>query len=145
MKTREDWLYEQLDDDDLEERLRIKYEMELDIIAERRTALIESRKNAELEEKTRLAELRARILANEDDFINSFGEQQFGQDYELVQEGVHFVVYSKVCKDDQERRRVHLTIEAARADLRYLFYNRLYDRYVRNGGELINLMELIDE
>jgi hypothetical protein len=141
MKSREDWLCDQLDRDDLTEALRAKYEAELDDFANRFTSAQSKAKTKAIADQARLEELKAKILANDVDFIKSFGEEEFGQDYDVVEEGNDFVVYSKVAKDNQEHRRVHPTLEAANADLCYLFYNRLYDRYIR-PGELSSLGEL---
>jgi hypothetical protein len=141
MKSREDWLCEQLDNDSLSEKLKTQYERELDDIAVRHTIREAKQKAYQASERQRLQEIRAKILAEDADFINVFGQQEFGGDYEIITEGAQVVVYSKVARDDQEHRRPHETMDSALADLRYLFYNRLYDRYVR-GGEISNLVEL---
>ena len=141
MKSREDWICEQLDKEGLNEATRAKYEQELDVIAARHTSAQKRATSDAAVRQAKLDELKARILANDIDFIQSFGEEEFGADYDVVEEGSQFIVYSKVARDDQEHRRVHNTLEEANADLRYLFYNRLYDRYIR-PGELSTLGEL---
>jgi len=142
VKNREDWLCEQLDNGNLSESFKNKYEAELDAIATSHTKSQIKMKENEATRRLKVAELRAKILANNADFIMTFGKEEFGSDYEVVQEGSCFVLYSKVARDDQEHRRVHNTLEEASADLRYLLYNRLYDRYIR-PGDLDNLAELI--
>lgn len=146
IKNREEWLCAKLNDEKLKPELRAKYEAELDQIAEDLRVNETKRKTALAEEAAKRAakraEIQARLEANDLDFIEHYGQEEFGDDYELVQEGDARVVYSKVAKDDQEHRRVHLTEEAAKADLRYLFYNRLYSKYVRNG-DVDYLAELI--
>jgi hypothetical protein len=141
MKTREDWICEQLDKDNLDATLRLEYEAELDVIADRYSAIAIRKKEADAKELTRREEIRIKILANDIDFINHLGQEEFGADYEIIEEASSFIVYSHVAKDDQENRRVHATLEKAEADLRYLLYNRLYSRYVRTG-EIDSLIEL---
>lgn len=142
MRNREDWLCDQLDRDDLNAELRSKYEIELEDHAKRRDAADANRKRSEAVDAARKAEIRAMILANNEDFIQRLGQEEFGDDYELTQEGELHVVYSKVARDDQTHRRAHATLAEAQADLRYLFYNRMYDRYVR-GGEIDALGQLV--
>lgn len=141
MRNREDWLVEQLDSSALSPTLRAKYEAELDTMAEKHSAAETRRLAAEADEALYAAEIRARILANDLDLIATVGQDEFGHDYELVQEGDIFVVYSKVARDDQTHRRVHETFKKAESDLRYLLWNRLYSKYVRTG-ELVHLKEL---
>lgn len=144
MKTREDWICEQLDNPKLSAELRTQYEAELDDIADG-IEVKKAKRAAALEaEKTRRAEIRARILAEDSDYVQALGEEEFGSDYDIIEEGGSFVVYSKVARDDQEHRRIHPTLEAANADLRYLFYNRLYTKYVRTG-EADNIVDLTQE
>jgi hypothetical protein len=133
MRTREDWLVDQLDRNDLTPALRAKYETELEAHAERHERAQEAKKLAEQVEIARKAEIRAMLLKNDIDLVAHLGEQEFGDDYEIVLEGTEHVVYSKVARDDQNHRRPHKTREAAEHDLRYLFYNRLYSKYVRTG------------
>ena len=133
MKNREEWLCEQLDRNDLSDTLRESYERELDSFADRFTKVQVKMKQNEEKERARLADIRAKILANDDDFVQAFGDTEFGSDYELVQEGDQYVVYSKVARDDQDHRRVHETYEKAYADRRWLYWNRLYTKYVRTG------------
>lgn len=142
MVSRESWLAQQLDKGKLTDEVRAAYEAELDAIADRITLAEIRNKEAKGKEDARKAEFRARIEANDEDFIQTMGEEEFGSDYELTTEGAEFVVYSKVARDDQEARRPHATMEAAKADLRYLYWNRLYSRYVRNG-DVENLIELV--
>lgn len=142
MKSREDWLCEQLDRDDLPQQLKEKYNAELDRFAEAYNTRELKRKQTQESERARIKAIKAKILENDEDFIAHFGEEEFGEDYELVEEGTEFVIYSKVARDDQEHRRTHGSLEEAKNDLRYLYYNRLYDRYVR-GGELDVLGELV--
>lgn len=148
MKLQERWLETQLERDDLPTELRNAYERELDSIAEMLTRTQEARKaaaKAALESKmARLTEIREKVLKNDRDFILTFGAEEFSHDYEVRQEGTEVVVYSHAAKDFQENRRVHANMELALADLRYLYYNRLYDRYVRSG-ELDELLELTHE
>lgn len=141
MMTRENWLVQQLNNDNLAEHLRIAYEKELDAIAEELTRGQSSRVETAKREAERRAEIRERILANDEDFIQTLGQEEFGGDYEIIEEGSEVVVYSKVARDDQEHRRPHPDMEAAQADLRYLLYNRLYSCYVRTG-EVDGLKEL---
>ena len=142
MKNREEWLCDQLDNDSLSDALRIKYEKELDAMAEKHSKAQIRLKEIEAEAKIKREELKARILAKDFDFIKSYGEEEFGSDYDVVQEGDQFVIYSKVARDDQEHRRVHATLEAANADLRYLFYCRLYTKYIR-PGDMSSLIDLV--
>lgn len=144
MKTREDWICEQLDNPKVSPELKARYEAELDEIAitisVRKTRLEEAKNK----ERARLTEIRRRLLENDQDLVATLGQEEFGCDYELTQEGDTFVVYSKVAKDNQEHRRLHGSLDSAQKDLRYLFYNRLYDKYVR-AGEIDNLVDLIKE
>ena len=142
MKTREDWLCDQLDNDKLSAELRLAYEIELDLLASKYTLSLLKQKELNELKLARLKELRAKIATNDIDFIETFGAQEFGSDYEIIQESTSFVLYSYIARDNQDNRRVHATREAADADLRYLLYNRLYDKYVRSE-ELETLIELI--
>jgi hypothetical protein len=141
MKSREDWLCEVLDTDYLSDDLRLKYEKELDAIADQRSAAGIKAKEVKIKEAERVALVKALILTGNADLIATFGKEEFGEDYEILQEGELFVVYSKVAKDSQQSRRPHVSIVEAEADLRYLLYNRLYDKYVR-ADELDNLSSL---
>lgn len=143
MRNREDWLYEQLEQETLSVDLRLEYEAELDARAARHDSSVRKKAEAEAKEAARRADIRARILAGEADFITKLGEDEFGGDYELVQEGDDFIVYSKVARDDQTHRRTHDSLEKAQHDLRYLYYNRMYSKYVRSG-ELDALVGLVD-
>ena len=141
MSSRENWLCNQLDNCDLNDEVRARYDKELDDIANRRTIQQAKQKKEKQEEAIKFAEFKARILAEDQDFIQAIGEEEFGDDYELCQEGASFVVYSKVASPFQDNRRVHDTLESAEKDRRYLFYNRLYSKYVR-PGEVSKLLEL---
>lgn len=133
MRNREDWLCEQLENEGLNQDLRRKYEAELEDFAIRHERAAIKKKQAEEKEAIRRAEIRLRIEAEDMDFVWTLGEEEFKDDYEIVVEGVEFVLYSKVARDDQTNRRPHETMEKAQFDLRYLYYNRLYTKYVRRG------------
>lgn len=133
MSKREQWLERQLNSGVLNPEVAAEYEAEMDAIADRITHV--QKLNEEAAKKTALerAELREKILTNDADVIFVLGQEEFGADYQLKIEGIEFVVYSHVAQDSQESRRPHITMELAMSDLRYLYYNRLYDRYVRTG------------
>lgn len=133
--NREDWLVEQLNKDNLNANLRTKYEAELEAIAERFEVVSFKKKAAAKAEANRRAEIRRRLLENDEDLVLTLGQEEFGEDYEITQEGDDFVIYSKVARDNQTHRRVHASQEAADKDFRYLLFNRLYDKYVRSGEE----------
>lgn len=134
MRNREDWILQQLEKGTLNEAVRSAYEAELDAIAEGLNRREAKRKEAEATELKRRAEIRARIEAEDMDYVWTLGEAEFKDDYEIVPEGDQFVLYSKVARDDQNQRRPHATMDAANSDLRYLYWNRLYTKYVRTGA-----------
>lgn len=133
MKSREDWLCDQLDRDDLSSELRTKYERELDAFAERFNQQQAKKKEAEQKEKERIAHIRAQLIAGNQDVIDVFGMQEFGDDYETVIEGTNHIIYSKVARDDQENRHVFNDKDSAYTKLRKLVWDRMYSKYVRTG------------
>lgn len=141
MRNRETWLVDQLDNNELTVAVREAYEAELDAIAERQNRTEAKRKEAEVLEEQRRANIRALLLANDQDIVGTLGMEEFGDDYELVTEGSDFILYSKVARDGQDHRRVHASADLAHADLRYLVWNRLYSKYVRTG-DVDNIGEL---
>lgn len=141
MSKREIWLTQQLNAGNLSPEKAAEFEAELDQIADQITKGQQANKEASIREAARRAEMREKILLNDADVIFVMGQEEFGSDYEIRIEGFEFVVYSHVARDDQESRRTHITMELAMADLRYLYYNRLYDRYVRTN-EVVALIEL---
>lgn len=141
MNNRENWLVKELDRPDLSDKLRTAYEAELDNIADCHTKTQQKQAEAGRVEEQRRTEIRERILAGDEDLIETLGSEEFGSDYETVHEGSEFVVYSKVCRDHQDSRHPCPTAEAARLKLRRLLWDRLYTRYVR-GGEVDSLKQL---
>ncbi len=142
MNSREDWLNDQLDRDDLTSAQRSKYEAELDAIAKRYSDRQAKIGAVHAAEKARTAEIRAQILAGNTDIIETFGVEEFGSDYEEVVEGSNYVVYSKVATDAQNNRHVFNSKDEAHAKFRKLVWDRLYSKYVRSG-ELSHLSELV--
>ena len=133
MKSREDWLCDQLDKEDLAPALRAKYEQELDDFAERFNRQQTKKKEAEQKELERIVHIKAQLIAGNLDVIDTFGMQEFGGDYEVVVEGMSHIVYSKVARDDQENRHSFNDQESARIKLRKLVWDRMYTKYVRSG------------
>ena len=144
MRTREDWLYDQLDNGKLSDSVRTKYEAELDQIANRRSETQAQRQELKQAEAARVANIRAMLVAGNLDVIDTFGMEEFGEDYETIVEGSEHIVYSKVARDDQASRHALPTQDDARAKLRKLVWDRLYTKYVRSG-ELDHLSELAKE
>ena len=136
------WLEDQLDRDDLSLKLRRQYEDEADARAAMLSKQQEQTKKLKEERKKEMEAIREKLLAGDISIIDTHGIPEFGDDYEVQQEGNEFIVYSKAAQDWQDHRRVHSTAEAADKDFRYLIRNRLYDRYVRSG-EHDDLKELI--
>lgn len=141
MKTREDWLCEQIDRDDLSDALRTKYEQELDHIANAHTRRQVIEQELEVKKQAMFADIKARMLANDLNVIDAFGIPEFGDDYEVVLEGSTYVVYSKVAADGQNNRHMFNTAEEANSKFRKLVWDRLYHKYVRTG-EVSHLSEL---
>lgn len=132
-RNREDWLYEQLEDQTLSAELRADYDAELDVLAARLDAALDRQATRVKAEVARRAEIRAKMAAEDMDYVWALGEAEFKDDYEIVAEGTEFILYSKVARDDQSHRRPHPSLEAAQKDLRYLYWNRIYTNYVRTG------------
>jgi hypothetical protein len=141
VKSREDWLCDQLDKDDISQEMKAKYEQELDAIARSHTKRQEAEKKAIAERTERFAHIKAQLIAGDINVIDAFGIPEFGDDYETVIEGNNYVVYSKVASDNQNNRHVMNTADEANSKFRKLVWDRLYHKYVRTG-EVDNLSEL---
>lgn len=137
------WLEEQLEEENLPPEVRRKYESEAEHLAESLTLRQDKERELKVAKKNNLISLRTQLLAGDLSVVDTHGIPEFGDDYEVVVEGVEHIVYSKVAREWQDTRRVHTTAESADSDYRYLIYNRLYDRYVRAGdtGSLDDLLE----
>jgi hypothetical protein len=142
MSFRECWLYRQLDKEDLSQSLKDEYNAELDQIAISHDVKEKKKKAVKAYKQKQLQDIKSKILKGDIDFIQFFGEEEFGSDYELLEEGGKFVIYSKTARDYQEHRRIHLSLEEAKKDLLYLYGQRLYNKYVRQG-ELDKIGDLI--
>lgn len=141
MKSREDWLVEQLDREDVSAELKAKYEQELDDMAERVTRSQQKEAQAKQATLARNALIRESLLAGDLNVIDAFGIPEFGEDYEVTVEGESHVVYSKVANDLQENRWIFSESDSAVSKFRKLVWDRLYSKYVRSG-EVGHLSEL---
>jgi len=135
------WLEEQLEDEDLSPQLRVRYDAEAAALAANLTWRQEKEKKALETRKVQLAELRAKLEADDQSVIDAFGIPEFGDDYEIIEEGSNHVTYSKVARPDQESRWVFPNREEADRKYRKLVWDRLYSKYVR-VGEVDHLSEL---
>lgn len=123
MKSREDWLCDQLDREDLSEELRAKYEAELNTIAERYTKSQEAARAKKAADAIRFAAIKEQLLAGNTNVIDAFGIPEFGEDYEISCEGANHVVYSRVAGDDQNNRHLFKTFDEANSKFRKLVWD----------------------
>lgn len=132
MKSRLDWLEDQLDRDDLPEALRIQYNSEADDIANRNTKQQEKNRAAELDRQYKIATISDMIdMGRTDQLVAMYGDEFVG-DYETRKEGDEQVIYSSVARDDQPSRWVCPSEDEAKAKLKQLLYYRIYDHYYRD-------------
>ena len=132
MKTRLDWLEDQLDNDELDEKTRLKYEQEANAIAERTSNAQAKLKAEELIKQEKIETISSMIDAGKiDTLIINYGDEFIG-DYETRSEGSEFVVYSHVAKDNQPSRWPCSSEEQSNAKVRQLVYYRIYDTYYRD-------------
>lgn len=141
MKSREDWLCDQLDNETLSPVLRTRYEAELDSFANAHSKHDAKLKEIEQKEIARRANIKQQMLAGNLDVIDAFGMEEFGPDYETIIEGTNHIVYSKVARDDQEHRHMFSNADDAYIKLRKLVWDRMYTKYVRTG-ELDSVFDL---
>lgn len=132
MKSRLDWLEDQLDRDDLPEALKVAYNREADDIANRNTKQQEKNKMTELDRQYKIATISDMVdMGKTDQLVAMYGDEFVG-DYDTRKEGEEQVIYSSVAKDDQPSRWVCTSEDEAKAKLRQLLYYRIYDHYYRN-------------
>jgi hypothetical protein len=130
--TRLDWLEEQLENGDLDEETRAKYEREANSIAEAQTAAQRARKQKEQELKLKINNIKSLYEGgSRKELVKLYGDE-FIQDYETIQEGEEFVVYSAVARDFQNTRWVCTSAQTAEEKIVELLGHRVYDHYVRD-------------
>jgi hypothetical protein len=133
--TREDWLYAQLERENLPEKLRVKFEAEVNEIAERLGQKQEAEKLEAEKEQKRLKELEE-IAREGGDGAFAVAQAEFSDDYEVLKDYLKrdtYTVVSHVAKSHHPGSYTFDTKEEAEAKYRWLLLQRLYDKYVRAG------------
>lgn len=129
-----EWYERQLDNNKSLSATQIEqYEQEIERLADIEAKAHQRILARKQEEKQRFDEIKAKLEAGDANVIDIVGIPEFGNDYELTIEGSNHIVYSKVAREDQEQRHVHLEEKEAVAKYRKLIWDRLYAKYVRSG------------
>lgn len=132
MKTRLDWVEEQLDRDDLDEATRAKYEKEADMLAYKTSLIQERRVEYQQQLRDKINNIKALYEGgSRRELVKLYGHE-FIDDYEIRKEGNDHVVYSSVARDFQNTRWVEASEEDANEKIVELLGHRVYDHYVRD-------------
>lgn len=134
MKSREDWLCEQLDNGNLNPQLKAQYEAELDKIANQITKQKQRLTELAAERQAKIVELQNLINEGNQHAVVAMYGHEFADNYEISTEGADFVVYSSAAKDFQNNRWPCPSMEEAERKKLQLIYYRVYDYYMRDEG-----------
>jgi hypothetical protein len=132
MKTRLDWLEDQLDRDDLADVVRSAYEKEASKLADIESAMQERRVAYQRELQLKVNQIKELYEGgSRRELVRLYGHE-FIDDYEIRKEGNEHIVYSSVARDFQNARWVEATEQGANEKIVELLGHRVYDHYVRD-------------